>query len=174
MGLVLRPGNVYMLLELGNGTARRIRYISSLKDTPFIISPLIENTADFAALAQGSSSVQEKRVVRFCFTNAAGEELRVDGDPVITTVKLAADPHPGNVVILRGIPDVFEHPELQKGSRTVVNAHAPALLAYEPERGSIKVCYGIRAGVAWTRNEFDGVRFKASAEGATSLLLDRF
>ena len=47
---------------MANGTEKAFLFISSMGDTGFVLSPLVENTAEFALLFEGLNAMKSKVV----------------------------------------------------------------------------------------------------------------
>lgn len=63
--LLFKPDQLYLAVDLGHGERRVYRFIPSMALTGFVLSPLIESTAEFAQLANGQlPSLNETRAVQ--------------------------------------------------------------------------------------------------------------
>ena len=63
--LLFKPGQLYLSVDLGHGEKRVYRFIPSMALTGFVLSPLVESTAEFAQLANGPPpSLHDTRVVQ--------------------------------------------------------------------------------------------------------------
>lgn len=59
---IYKPSEIYVLLELEDGSERQFRIIPNMLKTGLLISPLIENTDDFKLLYTNSDSLSSKKV----------------------------------------------------------------------------------------------------------------
>ncbi|HMZ71954.1 MAG TPA: hypothetical protein PLG51_11050 [Pseudomonadales bacterium] len=63
--LLFKPDQLYLSVDLGHGEKRVYRFIPSMALTGFVLSPLVESTAEFAQLANGQPpSLHDTRVVQ--------------------------------------------------------------------------------------------------------------
>lgn len=62
MNTLFKPGQLEMKLTMQNGITRTYRIISGMTESGFIISPLIENTEEFALLSVDANFLKDKRV----------------------------------------------------------------------------------------------------------------
>ena len=65
MGMLYKPPILQITLHLENGQIRQYRIISGMAKTGFLLSPLIENTAQFALLYSGISTSSMQAVKSF-------------------------------------------------------------------------------------------------------------
>lgn len=62
MSILYKPSQLNILLELNNGIKKQYRIISGMTKSGFVISPLIENTAEFGMLYGESGFLNQKQV----------------------------------------------------------------------------------------------------------------
>lgn len=63
--LLFKPDQLYLSVDLGHGEQRVYRFIPSMALAGFVLSPLVESTAEFARLANGQPpSLHDTRVVQ--------------------------------------------------------------------------------------------------------------
>lgn len=63
--LLFKPGQLYLSVDLGHGEKRVYRFIPGMALAGFVLSPLVESTAEFARLANGQPpSLHDTRVVQ--------------------------------------------------------------------------------------------------------------
>jgi hypothetical protein len=61
--LLFKPSQLYMTFTLENGIKRQYRIVANMAKSGFLLSPLIENTTEFALLYVKNSYLNEKNVV---------------------------------------------------------------------------------------------------------------
>jgi hypothetical protein len=59
-----KPTQVRVSVKLSDGTTRDYRLLSKIMRTGFVLSPLVENTSDFASLMRGDRSSLRQDIVR--------------------------------------------------------------------------------------------------------------
>jgi hypothetical protein len=181
---VLRPPVLTLSVRLANGTVRDFRLIDGIAQSGFLLSPLVESTLDFAAVAVGSwDTVAERRVVAFRIgltevgqwfyrdairVNYASLQLDTEaaqarGEAMRPLVRRSALIDKMAALSPRKAPFV-------EARNTELYAHAPTLIALPvPAAGRVRVAFGIRQG-AWTEGgATDGVCFRVSAEGGNGV-----
>ncbi|ADU70296.1 hypothetical protein [Pantoea sp. At-9b] len=62
LNTLFKPSQLQMKLTMQNGVTRSYRIISGMTESGFIISPLIENTAEFGLLSASADYLKDKRV----------------------------------------------------------------------------------------------------------------
>jgi hypothetical protein len=73
---LFNPPQLHIVLGLRNGTTRRYRVVANMMATGFLVSPLVNNTSDFASLANGKDSAQKlERVESISIEPAYGGSL---------------------------------------------------------------------------------------------------
>ena len=70
--ILFRPSPLFITVELENGTERRFTFVPGMAEAPFLISPLIEETAEFAALYGPEAILREKKVRSFRISAKSG------------------------------------------------------------------------------------------------------
>lgn len=70
INVVHRPAALYASFQLADGTTRRYRIVSGMTQTAFLLSPLVESTAEFALLYGADADLAGKRVVSFQIDSA--------------------------------------------------------------------------------------------------------
>ena len=73
VAFVYKPAILRIILELDNGTSRDFRMVSGMGKAGFLLSPLVQNTRDFAMLLEDSSYLSDHRVKAVRITPAASE-----------------------------------------------------------------------------------------------------
>jgi hypothetical protein len=73
INLLYKPSQLQISLNLENGTTRTYRIISGMANSGLLISPLIENTAEFAFLYGGAGYWSDKKVKTFSIEPAGGK-----------------------------------------------------------------------------------------------------
>lgn len=72
MGLLYKPDRLQIELNLANGTSRVFNIVSGMVGSGVMISPLIQDVDDFAALYGGVKNMPDNRVVSFSITSPHG------------------------------------------------------------------------------------------------------
>ena len=85
VALVYKPSQLRITLTLKDGTTRAYRFIAGMGRSEFLISPLVEDTADFGQLFNARNS-GNKRVVSFTITAKRGDAWEW-GAPFAVTLK---------------------------------------------------------------------------------------
>jgi hypothetical protein len=76
MALLYKPPELNLVLNLKNGEAKTYRIIANMAVTGFILSPLVRDTADFVALAQGDAKlVNDEKVVSLSIEPSYGRSI---------------------------------------------------------------------------------------------------
>jgi len=87
-GVAFKPPQLQLKLKLKDGTIIGYRVVSSMMRSGFFISPLVQNTENFVALASGNQRYLEKRTVEsIAITPSYGDAILWDS---IFTLKLKA------------------------------------------------------------------------------------
>ncbi len=72
MGVLYKPDRLQIELKLANGTSRVFSIVSGMLGSGIMVSPLIEDVNDFAALYGGVEKMPDKRVVSFSIASPHG------------------------------------------------------------------------------------------------------
>lgn len=72
MSLIYKPTQLEISVTLQNGSINNYRFISSMAKSGFIISPLINNAAEFGLLFAGPETLYEKQVKSIRISSAEG------------------------------------------------------------------------------------------------------
>jgi hypothetical protein len=81
---LFKPSELGITLELATGEKKQYRMIASMAKSGFLISPLIENTSEFAMLYGERDALDEKRVKSFTLAPRKGRTLLWNDDYVVT------------------------------------------------------------------------------------------
>ena len=63
--IFFKPTQLLITIELTNGMKKQYRFIANMAKSEFLLSPLIENTAEFSLLYEQSNILDSKRVRSF-------------------------------------------------------------------------------------------------------------
>ncbi|MGL5742412.1 MAG: hypothetical protein ACRCXC_07625 [Legionella sp.] len=66
--IFFKPSPLKITFNLNNGMTKQYRFVASMAQSSFLISPLIENTAEFSLLYNSENDLNEKRVTSFVIT----------------------------------------------------------------------------------------------------------
>jgi hypothetical protein len=178
---LLKPSIVLIELKLADGSVRDARYVTSLIDTPFIVSPLVEAESDFALLNCFCDALRNKRVVAFRFKDSNGQTISPKNNPVLKSILFQDESksqvgisqlqNTANIKLIHGLDDLSKNPILFYKDQYVANAHSPSMLSYQTDRRELELCFGVRAG-AWEQPLFDGVRYLVKLSG-NRIILDK-
>lgn len=93
-GFVFRPPILTLTVRLANGNEQSFRLIEGLARSGFLLSPLIETSGDFAAVATGRwATVEDRRVVAFRLDTLSESGRRFYREPIkCTSAELRLDP----------------------------------------------------------------------------------
>ena len=69
---VLKPGQLTIVFELADGTRRQYRIITNMAKSTFLISPLVENTLEFAMLYRDENALNAKVVKAISIAATSG------------------------------------------------------------------------------------------------------
>jgi hypothetical protein len=92
VSLLYKPTILTITLDLENGTQRNYRLISGMAKAGFVISPLVENTEDFAVLFGDKSYWREKRVKAIGIAPAGGRSVLWNSKYVLSLSRLQLPP----------------------------------------------------------------------------------
>lgn len=73
MNILYKPSQLQISLHLKNGTTKSYRIIPEMAKSEFLISPLVEYTAEFSLLYGGVNFLKNKKVESFSITSTEGE-----------------------------------------------------------------------------------------------------
>lgn len=180
--LLYQPPVLELVVTLNDGTERVHRLIPSLFVDGVIVSPWIENTAEFVAFAEHRANLwptsfqikPAKGVASSCWSGfeAAVHPLPGNGfsvrAPHLDLLSTFANSPPLNYTGPHS-PEVFNLNGLR-----VVQLHAPAIVTFGLPRGTFRLTarYGLRPSSFTAPGATDGVRFRveSEADGHTTAL----
>jgi hypothetical protein len=90
--ILFKPAKLKIKATLSNGTTKEYRIASSLSQSGFIISPLIEYTSEFGLLYANNSFLENKRVKSFIITTEYGDNISWQNDVSVTFKTLENKP----------------------------------------------------------------------------------
>lgn len=131
--ILFKPDQLRILLSLANGRKAVYRLVPGMARAGFIISPLVENTAEFALLYGDAAYLSDKTVRAFAVEPASANSFLWRRD---YTVSFTAVTHPADAAVLKlfnfdaPLADVSRHhlksaPDCM-GSIDAVNGASPA------------------------------------------------
>jgi hypothetical protein len=88
--IFFKPDQLVITIELKNGIKRQYRIVSDMAKSGFLISPLIENTDNFAFLYFRNSYLEGKLVTSFSITSGEGKSILWDNRYVVTFREMEA------------------------------------------------------------------------------------
>jgi hypothetical protein len=81
--LLYKPSPLQIRLVLNDGSQRQYRFIANMAKSDFLLSPLIENTVEFAMLYDKERSLGSKRVKSFSISTYQGASKQWCQDYVV-------------------------------------------------------------------------------------------
>jgi hypothetical protein len=102
--ILFKSGQLQITLELKNGTKRQYRMIADMAKSGFLISPLIENTAEFGMLYNKRGYLNGKLVKSFAITPRGGKTLTWDNEYTVIFSHIKVNP-------LNNLPKLYKFNE---------------------------------------------------------------
>jgi len=182
--LAFKSDPLFIEFSLANGSKRKFKFITSLKNTPFIASPLIGNTAELSLLNCLCSEMQDLKVKSFKIIDSNGFSQELNSPPVIKAYTLSKDKYNppanledlsllSNMQVLSGIDHIKEFKILNENKTSIINAHTPAAHTLNNKyQKKINLCYGVRDG-AINQNDFDGIQFTVTDQTKNKVLINK-
>jgi hypothetical protein len=143
--ILFKPSQLYITIELNNGLKKQYRIIAGMTQSGFLLSPLIENTAEFVMLYGENSLLAGKRVKSLAIAPFEGKTWLWNDAYAVTfsQIKAAAPMDISKIYRFDGVDDKlsgFKATTAEKceGSIDAVNTMSPVPATFSAS-GSLRV-----------------------------------